>query len=97
MLAAGKSEWSLPSVEFISVYMKAINDDLTLGTNGIIWHINNKFMKSKKPRSKRGESFTEPFIELSYEVLGEVNLNHRLVLFFSVPGQTRQWMKADMQ
>lgn len=52
VLAAGKSESCLPSVEFISVYMKAINDDLTLGTNNIIWHINNKFMKSKKPRSK---------------------------------------------
>lgn len=52
VLAAGKSEWSLQSVEFISVYMQAINVDLTLGMNNIIWHINNKFMESKKLKSK---------------------------------------------
>lgn len=42
VLAAGKSEWSLPSVKFISAYMQTINDDLTLGTNNRTSHINNK-------------------------------------------------------
>lgn len=43
VLAAEKSEWSLISVKFISVYMQAVNDDLTLSTSNITWHINNKF------------------------------------------------------
>lgn len=53
VLPAPRSEWSVPIVGFVSVYVEAINDDLTLGTNNIIWHINNKFMESKKCTSKQ--------------------------------------------
>lgn len=73
VLAAPRSEWSVSIVGFISVYMEAINDDLTLGTNNVIWHINNKFMESKKPTSKQMRASQKPFIRLSSEDLGEVN------------------------
>lgn len=73
MLAAAGSEWSVPIVGFISVYTEAINDDLTLGTNNIIWHINNKFMESKKPTSKQMRASQKLFIHLSEANLGEVN------------------------
>lgn len=95
VLAAPRSKWSVSIVGFISVYMEAINDDLTLGTNNIIWHINNKFTESKKPTSKQMRASQKLFIRLSSEDLGEVNLNHTLLLCFSGPIQTGQWMKTD--
>lgn len=52
MLAAEKSEWSLPSVKFISGYVQTINDDLTLGPNNITWHIINS-SSQKSPEVNR--------------------------------------------
>lgn len=94
VLPAPRSEWSVPIVGFVSVYVEAINDDLTLGTNNVIWHINNKFMESKKSTSKQLRASQKLFNPLSNKDL-EVNKNHTLLLCFSVLVQTGQWVKAD--
>lgn len=73
VLAAQGNEWSVPIVGFISVYTEAINDDLTLGTTNVIWHINNKYMESKKPTSKQMRASQKLLIHLSEENLVKVN------------------------
>lgn len=72
VLTAPRSEWFVSTAGFTSVYTEPINDDLTLATNNIIWHINNKLTESKQPTSKQTRTSQKLFIHLSSKDLGDV-------------------------